>query len=181
MPHKDPAVARDYFRERYKSMVASGEWYREDRVAGRRAADSKWARVHPERARAKVRRYRLAHPDKIKEAKALFVATHPTYERDSTRRKRAARPNMRREELRIRRERLAGRPRVELCEICGKTNGKRPLCFDHDHATGEFRGWICHRCNSALGYVRDDVDILDKMIVYLVQSRRPKLKVLNGG
>ena len=43
-------------------------------------------------------------------------------------------------------ENIAGRKRPELCEICGK---KGKICFDHNHETGKFRGWICVKCNIA--------------------------------
>jgi hypothetical protein len=36
------------------------------------------------------------------------------------------------------------RPKDGRCEACGE---KKVLCLDHDHETGEFRGWLCHRCN----------------------------------
>jgi hypothetical protein len=39
------------------------------------------------------------------------------------------------------------------CEICGKHAKK--LRFDHDHETGEFRGWLCHRCNVGLRYIEE--------------------------
>lgn len=39
--------------------------------------------------------------------------------------------------------------------------------FDHDHVTGQFRGWICANCNVALGLVNDDAGILALMIEYL--------------
>lgn len=57
----------------------------------------------------------------------------------------------------------------EFCEICGAFGNsfKRGLHFDHDHNTGKFRGWICVRCNLALGMVKDNVGILQKMIIYI--------------
>lgn len=65
-------------------------------------------------------------------------------------------------------EKVAGRKRPEFCEICNK---KLKICFDHDHLTNKFRGWICVKCNSALGMVGDDVQILQLLIEYLVKSK----------
>ena len=58
------------------------------------------------------------------------------------------------------------------CDICG---GANRLCIDHDHACcpgkescGKcIRGVLCHVCNSALGYINDDISNLTKMILYL--------------
>lgn len=50
------------------------------------------------------------------------------------------------------------------CEICG---GNTKIAYDHDHKTGKFRGWLCMKCNTALGLVNDDVIILKKLIDYL--------------
>ena len=35
------------------------------------------------------------------------------------------------------------------CELCGNVP-RRGLDEDHDHRTGQHRGWLCHRCNRAL-------------------------------
>jgi hypothetical protein len=61
-------------------------------------------------------------------------------------------------------ERLAGRSRNEECEIC-----RKPCLtdFDHDHNTGQFRGWICRRCNLVLGMVKDDRKLLRLLADYL--------------
>lgn len=61
-------------------------------------------------------------------------------------------------------ENRAGRPKPSECELCG--NGGK-ICFDHNHETGKFRGWICHRCNVILGLAKEEVIILEKLIEYL--------------
>jgi hypothetical protein len=63
-----------------------------------------------------------------------------------------------------RQERIAGRPKPSICEICNNTGR---ICFDHDHKTGNFRGWICTRCNVILGFVNDDANVLVEIIRYL--------------
>ena len=67
------------------------------------------------------------------------------------------------------RETQASRPRPEQCELCGifRKDLKRALCFDHDHTTGKFRGWICVRCNVALGMVKDNSELLLRMSEYV--------------
>jgi hypothetical protein len=61
-------------------------------------------------------------------------------------------------------ENKVGRKRPLNCEICGK---ERVIVFDHNHKTGEFRGWICDRCNTVLGKVDDSVELLNLLIQYL--------------
>lgn len=52
----------------------------------------------------------------------------------------------------------------EACPICSRIE---ILVWDHVHASGFFRGYICHRCNVALGLLDDDVRRLRKAIEYL--------------
>jgi hypothetical protein len=59
------------------------------------------------------------------------------------------------------------RPRPEVCEVCGRGNGARRLHLDHDHATGEFRGWLCMKCNVALGLLDDSITRLKALAAYL--------------
>ncbi len=54
------------------------------------------------------------------------------------------------------------------CEICGSMD---IISYDHDHATGLFRGWICRRCNMTLGLVKDNSEMLMRMIKYLNKSK----------
>lgn len=52
----------------------------------------------------------------------------------------------------------------QACEICGRI---KPLEVDHDHDTGEIRGFLCSGCNSALGLMKDDPELIKKCIEYL--------------
>lgn len=66
-------------------------------------------------------------------------------------------------------ERYDGYIRKEYCEICFVTPADtgRPLCTDHDHATGYVRGTLCHSCNFLLSLAQDNVVILQNAITYL--------------
>jgi hypothetical protein len=34
------------------------------------------------------------------------------------------------------------------------------LALDHDHTTGEFRGFLCQKCNQAIGLLNDSPELL---------------------
>lgn len=50
---------------------------------------------------------------------------------------------------------------------CAACEEEKPLHIDHDHETGEVRGLLCQECNCALGFVKDDVITLTRLIAYL--------------
>lgn len=51
-----------------------------------------------------------------------------------------------------------------VCDICRKESR---VLWDHDHASGEHRGWLCQNCNQALGLVNDSVETLLRMEKYV--------------
>ena len=53
------------------------------------------------------------------------------------------------------------------CAICEGPSGGRWFHCDHDHQTGEFRGFLCGKCNKGLGLLGDNVDGLRKALAYL--------------
>ncbi len=55
-----------------------------------------------------------------------------------------------------------------VCAICKEARPEeRTLHVDHDHDTGKIRGLLCFRCNNAIGDLRDDVDLVFRMLDYL--------------
>lgn len=53
------------------------------------------------------------------------------------------------------------------CECCGALPDKQHLCADHDHITGQFRGWLCHRCNRNIARLGDTMHGLRNAFNYL--------------
>lgn len=54
------------------------------------------------------------------------------------------------------------------CAICREPcRTGDALVVDHDHDTGAVRGLLCRTCNLALGYLRDDPDLIAAAAAYL--------------
>jgi hypothetical protein len=58
-----------------------------------------------------------------------------------------------------------------VCAICGgKNSGGLRLCVDHDHDTDHIRGLLCMSCNTALGLLKDDPELLTSASRYLCRN-----------
>ena len=64
-------------------------------------------------------------------------------------------------------EAMEGSPCPGCKKLLSAAKGKRLLCVDHDHETGEVRGVLCTRCNTALGLFGDSGKLLSSAIDYL--------------
>jgi len=54
------------------------------------------------------------------------------------------------------------------CAICGTEDpGATNWHADHDHKTKAKRGVLCHKCNTGLGLLKDDINVLCSAIEYL--------------
>jgi hypothetical protein len=70
--------------------------------------------------------------------------------------------------------RLYGITLAEYEAMVKKQNGRCAICdeesalhVDHDHETGEVRGLLCQKCNTAIGHLRHDEHLLRRAIDYL--------------
>ena len=55
------------------------------------------------------------------------------------------------------------------CAICNKhhTEFKKPLGVDHRHSDGKIRELLCYKCNPGISFFNEDINLLEKVIVYL--------------
>lgn len=100
--------------------------------------------------------------------------------REATRRYYVKNPEARRERHLIRKY---GLMTDEFDSMLQEQNGECGLCFqpleigtrrthvDHDHLTGKVRGILCHHCNTGLGNLQDDPDLLLRAALYVLAAR----------
>jgi hypothetical protein len=166
--HREERAA--YMKEWEAKNREARNAYKRDYYAANRdkiAADSairvkEWNEKNRERRLEIQRNYRQRNKDKLSDAHKTYVLTSPTYAAVRGRKKRKIAADM---------ETLAGRPRPEVCDVCGRApDTGKSLHFDHSHAHGHFRGWLCRGCNLVLGHVSDDPTILRKLADYLDQT-----------
>lgn len=122
------------------------------------------------------REYRMRHPDRIKESKKTYYQKNKDRIKAITaKRYRDLTPEERksynRKNLVKCKYGLEWDEYLELikdgCQICEENEEDTRLCIDHCHKTGRVRGALCHRCNSAIGLLRDRPDLCEKAGVYL--------------
>lgn len=53
------------------------------------------------------------------------------------------------------------------CAICHTHTTRRPLHIDHDHQTGQIRDLLCSKCNSALGMLKEDPELIKALLAYV--------------
>jgi hypothetical protein len=59
------------------------------------------------------------------------------------------------------------------CAVCRSPLTDRPHPhIDHDPRSMRVRGLLCASCNMALGYLKDDPQVIDRAAAYLRDSRR---------
>lgn len=77
----------------------------------------------------------------------------------------------------VRKEWESNRPQegsLFTCPICKKTTivGISKIVLDHNHHTGEVRGWLCESCNTGIGRFDDDPELIQRGIDWVAQFNR---------
>ena len=123
---------------------------------------------------AKSREWRKANPEKTielgRKSAKKWLESHPNEAKVNDKRQKLKQYNLTLEQFNALYEAQAG-----LCAICGlpekqlhyRSHQVRLLSVDHNHATGKVRQLLCSRCNTTLGLIGEDTELLKEMISYI--------------
>lgn len=147
--------------------LKSGYYYSYCKECGRKAL-YEWRKKHPEQHKSICEKWKKGNPDALREsetkAKVKWRSTHRERDkagqyRDHVKRAHGLTPEWYENKY---------REQSGLCAICRKPpEPNRRLCIDHNHATEQYRGLLCLRCNTALERMETIPDWHSKALEYL--------------
>jgi hypothetical protein len=140
------------WKARNKAMVQEyGKLWNEANKEWRKELKKNWDAANVEHRKEYQKEFRTRRPDYHKEKHLAYAYGMPIADYEKMRMAQDSR-----------------------CAVCGKhesdTHRKR-LFVDHDHVTGKIRALLCQQCNTALGMVNDDADILFALVGYLEEHK----------
>jgi len=144
----------------YKDKNASGG-FRSICKTCDKAKASRWNKANSERHTEHEKSYRESNRDQMRLNKKNYVSSNPRSVKNSGLKFNYG--------IDINQYDLMKSQQNNCCAICFKNEDELPrdLCVDHCHKTGKIRKLLCARCNSALGFIDDNVDFANRLHEYL--------------
>lgn len=115
-----------------------------------------------EKVNKSVMKWRIKNPEKVKEINRRYYSKPNAYRKADLKKKYGMTLEQYDDILRFQ----GGK-----CAICLSDSSQSKLSknmfVDHCHKTNTVRGLLCKKCNIALGEMKDDIEILERAIIYL--------------
>lgn len=160
--------------------AAEGRVRCEAHLARAREAMRVWARAHPEKAKRNGRnnytRHREGYAERIRRNRAKKPAQYKAKDAEYYRKNRAAwfKRSVGKYGLTVEEYEAMLAAQGGGCALCGsdKAGGIGRFHVDHDHrfAMGDkrgVRGILCHRCNTGIGALGDNLDAMERAMRYV--------------
>ncbi len=149
---KQKATKRRYYEKNRETVIAKATARRLANPEAGREARQRWYHENPKRRRELAVKYYHEHRTEILARRAAKRQSDPTVLQKARRGRGLPEPT---------------RPQPTHCELDGRPLEPGKIHLDHDHTTGAFRGWLCNRCNLALGHLGDNIKGLERALAYL--------------
>ncbi len=137
-------------------------WYlkhREERLQYEKVYNKKYYAKNKDIIREKKKQYNEEHRESIRKVSRERYQNDAIYRETMRKRSYEKKYGITIEDYNEMVEKQGGK-----CLICGK---EFKLVVDHNHKTGCVRGLLCPNCNFGIGFLQDDVELLQKAINYL--------------
>jgi uncharacterized CHY-type Zn-finger protein len=165
------------------NITTAAAWYAKNSEAARQRS-REWQAKNPDKVRAIKRRWEAKNLEAVRQKSREWYAKNPEAARQSRREWRAKNPG---KVLANARRRTYGISPEDVIALRKAQGGKCPGCLrefsslfrdhvDHDHATGRIRGILCSNCNSGMGLLKDDPEILLRLAAYLRAAKSVNLQ-----
>lgn len=128
--------------------------------------------INPDKRKEYNRRYREKNKEKLREAQKLYLHKKPDYNK-----RYYSKHSERYSDAQLKRKYGIGLEEYNKllasqggkCLFCDKPpeTGTKSLAVDHDHETGKVRGLLCESHNRGLGMFHDNINELERAILYL--------------
>jgi Recombination endonuclease VII len=167
-----PEQRRQYAREYYKANPE--RWANRD-PERRRQANRSYYQANAERMREKARTYYHANVDRLRENKRRNDTENRDELRAASRRRYAEGYRKRKDLERAQFTLQLWQEQDGRCYLCGELVTLEAAQLEHDHRCCPaarwcsycVRGVACSPCNTAIGLLRDDPDLLERVAVNL--------------
>jgi len=150
------------YRQRNKEKIKANnrKYYSKNKENIKQKANNYYSR-NKEKCNEQAKRYREENLEKVKEVQQEWYRNNPEKVKEQKLRKTYG---ISLEQYNGMYEKQNGR-----CAICGTHQNelKQMMSVDHCHETNRIRGLLCNKCNRGIGYLRDDVKIVENALKYL--------------
>lgn len=135
------------------------------------ARTKKWREENPEKYKKLMKVYRDENRELYKQRSADWYANNKEHAARRGRKNKLKRYGLTQETFDRILESQNG-----VCAICGTTEWGSPVKniphVDHCHTSGKVRGLLCHQCNTAIGHLKDNPEIVMSAYNYLIKSQK---------
>ena len=180
MAYKDKEKQRETqkrYRENHKKEQL--EWQRNHYAKHKEEISEhrkQWRENNKEKKKEQSATYYKNNKEKVREDNKCYLKNNPEKPKEYSNRYRMKNPEKLKEERLKRNHGLTMEEYNQLiqlqnnrCVICTEEfNTKdRRACVDHNHKTGKIREILCNQCNSALGFLKENIATMQSMIEYV--------------
>ena len=167
---------RKYRQENKEKLAQKAREYRLKNKEKVQARKKEYADAHKEEKAEYDRQYRAKNRERLNQQSREYRQRNEKYIKEQQKEYREKNPNKNRNYQLKRNYNLTPEQYDEMysnqhgrCAICGVHQSELAfnLAVDHDHETGEVRGLLCRKCNSGIGYFKDDMELINKALDYL--------------